>query len=352
VGHFYLNSSDGRLFCLNETARQLLREGVPVTPAGLEQQPLLNLDGSAVTAEDLPLVAAWREGKARDGVFLLPRTGYLPQVLTWSAAPLLGPDRKVAGVSSTVVLSAHEPDYEELAGLAHDLRTPLQAMRLLVPIAQTMPRAEVLAEVLQRLRSTCDRAAAIATQLLEWCKAPLLARQRAAPDWMPLEPLLRGLVQEHETTARKKGITLSADLASAHGVEVYSNKLQLGRVVGNLLGNAVRYTAVGHVHLACEWRTVPSEGVPMLVVSVEDTGVGMSQEEQESIFQPLQRGRAGMSDAGLSDSDSGGSGLGLATVDRLVAELGLTLEVFSRSGEGSRFELLVPRDLLRQGARE
>src|SRR5262245_12029485 len=316
VGHFYLNSIDGRLFCLNETARQLLREGVPVTPTALEQHPLLKLDGSPPTTDELPLLAAWREGTAHEGVFLLPRTGYQPQFLTWSAAPLLGADREVVGVSSTVVLSPHEPDWEELASLAHDLRTPLQAMRLLVPIALTMPRTEVLAEVLERLRGTCDRASAIAMELLEWCKAPLQAGQHASPDWLPLEPLLRGLVMEHETTARRKGITLAADLAPANDVEVYSNKLRLGRVVGNLLGNAVRYTSAGHVQLSCLWRTLSVDGLPILVLAVQDTGSGVSEEEQESIFQPLQRGRAG-----LSDTDSGGSGLGLATVDRLVAEL-------------------------------
>ncbi len=344
VGHFYLSCHDGRLFCLNEAARQLLREGLPVTPAALEQQPLLHLDGTLVRQTDLPLVAAWRGAAPHEGTFLLPREGYLPQFLTWSAAPMLGPHKVVVGVSSTVVLSAHEPDWEELAGLAHDLRTPLQAMRLLIPIAQTMPRPDVMYEVLQRLRDTSERAAAIAGELLEWCKAPLQAGQRAVRDWLPLEPLLRGLVAEHEAAARKKGIGLSAQLASAAGVEVFSNKLRLGRLVGNLLANAVRYTTAGHVQLSCLWRAKSADGLPLLVIAVEDTGAGLSQEEQESIFQPYQRGKAG-----LSDSDSGGSGIGLATVDRLVAELGLTLEVSSQSGEGSRFELLVPRDLLRQG---
>src|SRR5262245_55203679 len=85
VGHFYLNGLDGRLFCLNDAARQLLREGVPVTPAALEQQPLLSLDGNAITASEIPLLATWRDGKSHEATFLLPRAGYLPQFLTWSA---------------------------------------------------------------------------------------------------------------------------------------------------------------------------------------------------------------------------------------------------------------------------
>ena len=73
-----------------------------------------------------------------------------------------------------------------------------------------------------------------------------------------------------------------------------------------------------------------------------DTGPGISQEEQESIFQPFRRGKGG------KESDSGGSGVGLAVVERLVEELELKLEVFSEYGHGSTFELVLPLKFLRQ----
>jgi signal transduction histidine kinase len=77
------------------------------------------------------------------------------------------------------------------------------------------------------------------------------------------------------------------------------------------------------------------------VLSVRDTGTGISPEEQESIFLPFTRGHAGR------DDHSGGSGLGLAVVEQLAEQLGMTLEVFSQPGEGSAFELLVPGAMLR-----
>ena len=79
-----------------------------------------------------------------------------------------------------------------------------------------------------------------------------------------------------------------------------------------------------------------------MALSVVDTGRGIPPEEQESIFQPFERGKAG------KESDSGGSGLGLAVVDRLVEELGLELEVYSEYGRGSAFHLLVPAAILRE----
>jgi signal transduction histidine kinase len=122
-------------------------------------------------------------------------------------------------------------------------------------------------------------------------------------------------------------------------MEILADRVRLGRLLANLLVNAVRYTPAGQVVLSAEWRE-GAEG-KALAVGVVDTGPGISTEEQESIFQPFERGRAG------KDDDSGGSGLGLAVVDRLVEELGLELEVFSEFGRGSAFHLLIPAGRLR-----
>src|SRR6185437_2970834 len=104
---------------------------------------------------------------------------------------------------------------------------------------------------------------------------------------------------------------------------------------------AIRYTPRGEVSIRAAWRAGGTPPLAQLVLSVEDTGTGILPEDQESIFQPFERGRAGR------ESDSDGSGLGLSVVDRLVEELGLTLEVFSEYGRGSKFEVLLSPDNLR-----
>ena len=99
-------------------------------------------------------------------------------------------------------------------------------------------------------------------------------------------------------------------------MEVHTDSTRLGRLLGNLLNNAIRYTSTGRVRLHAGW--ISEGGKQTLILTVEDTGTGLATEDQESIFQPFHRGRAGK-----ADSDSGGSGLGLAVVDRLIHELGL-----------------------------
>src|SRR5262249_55276928 len=146
-----------KLYCLNETARQLVSEGIPILPEDLERQPLLTLDGKTVAPADLPLTRALREGAAQETLFLLTRPDTAPQVLSWHASPLATLEGKLVGALGTLTLPPLEPDWEGLAGLAHDLRTPLQALRNLIGVLQSSGLVGPAAEALERLRSAADR---------------------------------------------------------------------------------------------------------------------------------------------------------------------------------------------------
>jgi two-component sensor histidine kinase len=342
VGHYYVGIQEHKLYCLNETARQFVREGIPILPQDLDRQPLRTLEGQPVTGQDLPLIRARRESVTTEAVFLMPRHDGTAQFLAWFASPLSGHDSAPVGIIGTLTVPPLEPDWEGLAGLAHDLRTPLQAMRNLLPVLQASPLLGPAAEAVERLRSATDRAQALGEHLLTWCKAPTGSALRATRAWLPLGPLLDRLVAEQMPSAQRKGIRLETDLAAAEGLEIHSDALRLGRLVSNLLVNAIRYTAAGHVSFRVAWRDVEG-GLPELVLQVEDTGAGLATEDPESIFQAFQRGKAGQ-----SDSDSGGSGLGLAVVDRLVGELEFTLEVYSEHGRGSRFDVIVPPEAVQE----
>lgn len=342
VGHFYLDVRKRLLYCLNETARDLVREGVPVLRHDLARQPLSTLAGEAVTADDLPVHRVWQHGAPCEATFVLARPGAAPQHLTWSAAPLSDAEG-LRGVVATVSVGPPEPDWEELAGLAHDLRTPLQALRLLVPMLEGTPLLHPEAHaVLDRIRTAADRALSIGMDLLEWARGPTLGPHRVERDWFPLAPFLTELATEQLPPARRKGIEMTLDLAAAEGLEVHTDRVRLGRLLSNLLSNAVRYTSAGRVVFSATWREDAAGQREALSLAVVDTGAGLSAEDQESIFQPYERGKAGR------EGDSGGSGVGLAVVDRLVKDLGLTLEVFSEFGRGSTFELLLPPTALRQ----
>jgi signal transduction histidine kinase len=343
LAHYYLDLSRRALHCLNETARQLAGEGIPLTAADLERQPLQTLAGEPVTPADLPLVRAWREQAPAEARFVLNRPDAPPQHLTWSASPLFSEQRAVLGVLATLSVSPPEPEWETLAGLAHDLRTPLQALRLLVPLLENaVPQTAESSDLLARLNVSAERAMSIGLDLLEWCRGRTANGRKADASWLPLASFLRSLAVEHQTAAERKSITLTTDLAAAEGLEVRSDPVRLGRLLSNLLTNAIRYTSAGRVRLGTTWRYGPGAEGQALLVSVADTGPGISAEDQESIFMPFERGKVG------KQTDSSGSGVGLAVVDRLVEDLGLSLEVYSEFGHGSNFELIFPSEMLRK----
>src|SRR5262249_10054623 len=147
-----------------------------------------------------------------------------------------------------------------------------------------------LVALLEHVRSSTDRALLIGRDLVEWCRAPLRGGRSYEPKWFLLEPLLRQLSSEHGMTAREKGLMLVPRLDAPRPWLIHADAVRLGRVLANLLANAVRYTPAGVVELTASWQRQGND--ERLVLSVIDSGVGMTPEEQESIFQPFERGRA------------------------------------------------------------
>jgi two-component sensor histidine kinase len=341
IGLVYFDIAKKRLHFLNETARELRDEGVPFSKADLAKQPLEDLQGRTVSLKQLPLILAWREQQAVQGTYRLVRPGGTIELVCWSAAPHRDTKGTMIGVNGSVCRMAPQPDWKALAGLAHDLRTPLNALSLLASMMDRPDRPESeLHENLADLRAAVARALAVGGELLDWCRWAAGKLQEMKSDWLVLEPLLNQLVREQMPAAQQKGIVLTFDTKAVADWEIHTNSVRLGRLLANLLVNAVRYTPSGSVAFTASWRDEPAG--KNLVLGVVDTGTGISAEEQESIFQAFERGQA------VKNDDSGGSGLGLAVVDRLVEELGLELEVYSEYGRGSAFHLLIPARLLRR----
>ena len=342
VGQFYLDLKKRRLNFLNEVGKRLRKEGVPLSADDLAKHPIQTAEGKAATANDLPPMIVVKKKQSADASFMLEKPGKPAVRVDWSASPHLDADKHMIGVFYSICISPPEPDWQALAGLAHDLRTPLNALNLLADLLESpdlSPNDQ--RESMKDLRAATDRGLRVGMDLLQWCRGPMQPGRGIESGWVLIEPFMQKLIREQKLSASRKGLKLSVDLSAAAGWSVFIDDVRLGRLVANLLVNAVRYTASGQVALRADWRDETKGRV--LAIGVVDTGKGISPEEQESIFIPFSRGQA------VKDDDSGGSGLGLAVVDRLLAELGLELEVYSEHGRGSAFHLLLPARILRHG---
>lgn len=213
-----------------------------------------------------------------------------------------------------------------LATATHDLRQPLHALGLFV--AQLSGRTSAV----ERKRLVAGIEAALSgmnelfNALLDISK---LDAGVVNPKWsvFPAAHVLRRIETTFAGWAREKNLTLHIVPSEAW---LRSDAVMLERIVGNLVTNAIRYTASGKVLVGCRRRG------DRLRIEVWDTGPGIPPDQQPNIFSEFYRLEQAERDHG------GGLGLGLAIVDRLCRLLDHPIELKSVSGKGSCFAVAVP----------
>ncbi|WP_434385021.1 sensor histidine kinase [Melittangium boletus] len=209
---------------------------------------------------------------------------------------------------------------EYVAGIAHQLRTPVSALHLGVEqLGRT--RGEPEARVVERLRRTVGRLGRLVDGILRL--------ERFKPEELPLHPetlapaqLIEHIVADYAHDAHAKGLRLEV---SAHpAVRMRADRDLLVDALGNLIQNAIKYTARGFVRVTLEEQ---ADGVRF---RVEDSGPGISPERQRELFRPVHPGMPG------------GVGLGLSIAFRAALAQGGALSLESEPGRGSTFLLSLP----------
>lgn len=226
-----------------------------------------------------------------------------------------------------------------VAAIRHDMVQPLQAAELfLTVLRREIPESKGRKLIDPAVGSL--RAMAAGLSALNDITAVECGLVHPQVTTFPLSELLGQLADEVRIQAGERGLGFRAVTGR---FTVTTDRQLLGRILRNLLSNALRYTKEGGVLLGCR---VDRHGVR---IEVWDTGPGIPPEEQETIFQAFRRGSAATHGL-VSDSDSG-LGLGLATVRQLAFLLDLGVSVRSVVGKGSVFSVLVPIAPARQGKR-
>lgn len=232
-----------------------------------------------------------------------------------------------------------------LASISHDLRQPLQAVRLFAEALQSREDAPPRwHDLLRQQMRAADDAVAMLDQFSEFSAIEQGALV-SHPELLDLRDLLDGVAANLQATHPADVLTVNV-----HGRHqwLYADRPQLTRLVQNLAGNAVRYSlgarpgVRARVVLAVRPRR-QRDGGPGLAIDVVDNGRGIPPDKLEEVFLPYVQ----LAGAGIGAS-RGGRGLGLAIVRGLVAQLGLQMaRVRSTVGRGTRFRVLVPAALRR-----
>jgi signal transduction histidine kinase len=214
--------------------------------------------------------------------------------------------------------------------VAHEVKNPLSSIKSIAQVMREEPALQDYDRDLELIISEIDRLNRTVSQLLAFSRP-----NRADVRPVALQDLMNSMMGLFAGEAKDRGVSLSVEVACDVMLEG-AQAAAVREALGNLVLNAMQATdAGGGVAVRADLQSSPveqPEKLPQLILSITDTGPGISGDEQARIFEPFYT------------TKSRGTGLGLAIVERRIAELGGSVELTSpvADGHGTQFRLILP----------
>jgi len=220
-----------------------------------------------------------------------------------------------------------------LATMSHEIRTPLNGVLGFASHLEERLQDPLNRGSATRIREAAQTLARIVNDVLDASRIESGQVNLEAKPFAVAE-VLRSAASLHRAEAQAKGLLFTEEIQVPAGLILEGDPMRIQQVVHNLLANAVKFTARGLVGLVAV-ATPAEPGRHRLVVEVRDTGIGMTDEQRQRIFQPFSQGDATI------HQRFGGTGLGLYMARQFIEAMGGRIEVESRPGEGAVFRFEV-----------
>ncbi|HUR60611.1 MAG TPA: ATP-binding protein, partial [Opitutaceae bacterium] len=238
--------------------------------------------------------------------------------------------------ASERAVSASQAKSDFLATMSHEIRTPMNGIIGMLRIVRDSPLSPTQRENIDTAANSADTLLELLNDILDFSKieAGRIDVERIAFSPAAIVKVVADLLRPR---AGAKGLAFEVSLDPQLPAGLFGDPTLLRQILFNLVGNAIKFTARGHVRIkvGCE---LPNAHVANVTFLISDTGIGVPAEALDKIFTPFTQADSSMS------RRFGGTGLGLAISQKMVEAMGATIQVRSSPGQGSDFQFILRLD--------
>ncbi|HCY42496.1 MAG TPA: hypothetical protein DHV48_14260 [Prolixibacteraceae bacterium] len=221
-----------------------------------------------------------------------------------------------------------------VATVSHEMRTPVNAIYGLSEQMLHKTDSDEMISDLNVVRKSAEHLIALVNDTLDFSKIESQKLQIEQIDFLPSE-IINEVHTLHKDSAQKKGIELIIKNETDKNMVLRGDPTRLKQILINLITNAIKFTSYGQIKLAVSGE-INSEQNYLLRIEVADTGIGISKEDQQLIFDEFVQLNTDLT------QKQRGAGLGLSIVKKLVQIQNGKIEVDSTPGRGTRFTVQIP----------
>ena len=223
-----------------------------------------------------------------------------------------------------------------LSNMSHDMRTPMNAIIGFSAIAAShIDNTERVKDCLDKIMSSSNHLLSLINDILDMSRIES-GKVQIQEKECNLSELLHTLANIIQPQVKAKQLDFLIDTIDVTDEDIYTDPLKLNQIFINILGNAVKFTAPGgSVSFRMRQKPCAAKGYGTYEFSIKDTGIGMSGEFLEHIFEPFER------ESSALKSGIEGTGLGMAITKKLVEIMGGTIQVSSEKGKGTEFVIIL-----------